>query len=107
MFGACVTSVEGEPEESVDEVESAIELEAEPFPICPDLVFRLQYSQECWTPRGNGTRQCTDTITQHRGPVFKVTGIECKTINTTVSTSCGLCVVIDLPGDEPGDELPF
>lgn len=104
MLGGCVAYVEDDPAEAVSEVESAI---IEVQPICGDLVLKLHYSEDCTTPRGDGFRECTDTITTHRSPVFKVTGFECKTTSTTITKSCGLCVVLDLPGDEPGDELPF
>jgi hypothetical protein len=110
LFGGCVEPIDEDPAQALGEVETAeVEsaIEVTPVPLCPDLVLRLRYSEECFTPRGEGLRECTDTITTHRTPVFKITGIECKTTDTTVTTSCGLCVVLDLPGDEPGDELPF
>jgi hypothetical protein len=108
LAGACVASVEPAEDvapEAISEVESTIE--ATPAPLCPDIVRRLQYSKECFTPRGEGFAECTDTITFHRTPVFKVTGMECKTTDTTVTTHCGMCVVLELPDPDPGDELPF
>jgi hypothetical protein len=99
MFGACVASVEDDAAPAVGEVESALgPIEVVPAINCPDLVVRVPHWEDCTTPRGDGTRECTTTLTTHRFLVFTPTGPACRSGSTTSTTSCGLCVVPELPG---------
>jgi hypothetical protein len=98
MFGACVASVEDDAAPAVGDVESALgPTEVVPAINCPDLVARVPYSEDCTTPRGDGTRQCTTTLTTHRFIASSPTGPVCRSGSTTSTTSCGFCVVPELP----------